>query len=371
MAASAPAIYFDGKTSARHAVTAELDPAALTVRASDGEVRARWPYDELEHLASHDGVFRLGRAGSGDLARLEIRDPAFAAAIDELSSMVDRTGRTERRSRRKVVLWSVAAVVSLVLVGIFGVPAIASRLAPLVPVSIERKLGQAVDQQVRVLFGGKETGKPFECGTLDGEAAGRAALDRLVAKLEAAANLGMPLKVAVARTSDVNAVALPGGYIYILRGLIAKSENVDEVAGVLAHEIGHVAHRDGTRALLQAAGLSFLFGMVLGDFVGGGAVIIAARIILQMSHSREAEAAADLYAVELIAKAGGNPRALGAILNRIAGSRDPNLKILLNHPITRERVALIERVSAASPATAVPLLDAAEWAALKRICADR
>jgi Zn-dependent protease with chaperone function len=370
MAQSAPGTYFDGQTSARHAVTVELDPAALMVRAGDGHVRARWPYQELEHLSSPDGVFRLGLAGNRDLARLEIRDPAFAAAIDELSTRVDRTGQTERRGRRKVVLWSIAAVVSLVLVAIFGVPAIATRLAPLIPFSVERKLGQAVDQQVRAMFGSKEAGKPFECGTLEHEAAGRGALERLVAKLEAAANLGIPLKVAVARAAEVNAIALPGGYIYIFRGLIAKAENVDEVAGVLAHEIGHVAHRDGTRAVLQAAGLSFLFGMVLGDFGGGGAVVIAARTILQLSHSREVERAADLYAVELIAKAGGNPRALGAVLNRIAGSGDPDLKILLNHPITRDRVALIEQMAAASRGAA-PLLDAAEWAALKRICAER
>jgi Zn-dependent protease with chaperone function len=370
MTPSAPATYFDGKTSARQAVTVGLDPAALIIRANDGRVLARWPYQVLEHLASHDGVFRLGLVGSGDLARLEIRDPAVAAAIDELSALVDRTGGVERRGRRKVVFWSIAAVISLVLVGIFGVPAIATRLAPLIPFSVERKLGEAVDPQVRAMFGGREAGKPFECGTLEDEAPGRRALERLAAKLEAAANLGIPLKIAVARSPVVNAIALPGGIIYIFRGLIAKSENVDEVAGVLAHEIGHVAHRDATRAVLQAAGLSFLLGMVLGDFVGGGAVVIATRAILQLSYSRDVERAADLYAVELIAKAGGNPRALGAVLGRIAGSNDPNLRILLNHPVTAERVALIEQLSAAT-AAASPLLDAADWAALKRICGGR
>jgi Zn-dependent protease with chaperone function len=370
MTSSAPATYFDGKTSARQAVAVELDPAALIIRADDGPVLARWPYQVLEHLPSHDGVFRLGLAGSGDLARLEIRDPAVAAAIDELSALVDRTGGVERRGRRKVVFWSIAAVISLVLVGIFGVPAIATRLAPLIPFAVERKLGEAVDPQVRAMFGGREAGKPFECGTLEDEASGRLALERLTAKLEAAANLGIPLKITVARSPVVNAIALPGGIIYIFRGLIAKSENVDEVAGVLAHEIGHVAHRDATRAALQAAGLSFLFGMVLGDFVGGGAVVIATRAILQLSYSRDVERAADLYAVELIAKAGGNPRALGAVLGRIAGSNDPNLRILLNHPVTGERIALIEQMSAATAATR-PLLDAADWAALKRICGGR
>ena len=78
-----------------------------------------------------------------------------------------------------------------------------------------------------------------------------------------------------------NAVALPGGRIYVFEGLIGKSESADEVAGIIAHEIGHVAHRDGMRSLLQSAGLSFMFGMLLGDFVGGSAVVIGARAVLQ------------------------------------------------------------------------------------------
>jgi predicted Zn-dependent protease len=68
-----------------------------------------------------------------------------------------------------------------------------------------------------------------------------------------------------------------------------------------------VAHRDGTRSILQSAGLSFLFGMLLGDFVGGGAVVIGARAVLRSSYSREVEGAADRYGVELMNRAGGDP----------------------------------------------------------------
>ena len=110
-----------------------------------------------------------------------------------------------------------------------------------------------------------------------GERPGRAALDKMVHRLEAAATLPMPLQIAVVRRDEANAIALPGAQLYVFRGLIAKADNADEVAGVIAHEIGHVAHRDGTRSVLQAGGLSLLFGMLLGDFVGGGAVVIAAK----------------------------------------------------------------------------------------------
>ena len=103
----------------------------------------------------------------------------------------------------------------------------------------------------------------------------------------------VPLKVQVVRRPEANAIALPGGYIYVFQGLVDRAKEPDELAGVIAHEIGHVAHRDGTRSVLQGAGLSLLFGMLLGDFVGGGAVVLAARTILQTSYTREVETAAD------------------------------------------------------------------------------
>ena len=142
-------------------------------------------------------------------------------------------------------------------------------------------------------------------------------------RLEAAAALPIPLDTKVVRRSEANAIALPGGHIYVFDGLVEKSESADELAGVIAHEIGHVAHRDGTRSILQSAGLSFLFGMLLGDFVGGGAVVIGARAVLQSSYSRDVEGAADRYGVDLMSRAGGDPRALGVILDAHRGC-DPS-----------------------------------------------
>jgi Zn-dependent protease with chaperone function len=367
MAASGTGIFYDGTSSTRHDVSVELDRVGVLVRAAEGHLLARWRYGELEHLSAPDGMLRLGRLGNPVLARLEIRDLGLAAAIDELAASVDRTGATERRGRTKVVVWSVAAVLSLVLVGIFGVPAIADRLTPYVPNAVERKFGEAVDGQVRAMLDTGKKDQPLECGQAEAEKAGQAALKRLGARLEAAAALTLPLHLAVLRKAQANAFALPGGHVYLFEGLISKAQNVDEVAGVIAHEIGHVVHRDSTRSLIQTAGLSFLFGMVLGDFVGGGAVVVASKTLLQTSYSREVERRADAYAVELVTKLGANPRALGAILVRIDGSNHPGMKLLLDHPDTQDRLKAIET---AAPATGqAALLSPAEWAALKRICA--
>jgi Zn-dependent protease with chaperone function len=368
MTTSGPGTFFDGATSARHAVAVELAPEGLRIRSTDGALLGEWPYDNLESVPSPAGVLRLGRAGSPVLARLEIRDRELADAIDSRSIPVDRSGRSERRMRTKVIVWSLIATASLIGVAVWGVPLIATRLAPLIPYSLELRLGELIEAQARASLDTRHAGAAFECGNTAKEKPGRAAFDKLMNQLETAAGLPIPLHPLVVRQPEANAITLPGGYIYVFQGLIDKAESPDELAGVIAHEIGHAAHRDGTRAVLQAAGLSLLFGILLGDFVGGGAVVIAAKTILQTSYSREVETAADAYGVLLMARINADARALGRFLSRIAGTTHPGPKILLDHPETRDRVAVIEAMSGSAPTR--PPLDQADWAALKTICSS-
>ena len=362
-------IYFDGVSSARNEVALRLADDALEIAAPAGEPIARWPYAEVVAQSSPDHLLRVSRKGGTSLARLEIRDPELMAALDARAGGIDRSGASDRRLRWKVVGWSFAAVVSMSLVGVFGVPAIAARLTPFVPVTAEQRLGATIDRQIRSVLSDSGKGAALECGETAGGRAGHAAFAKLAGRLEAAANVGMPLRIAVVRRSEVNAIALPGGYIYVFRGLIERAETPDELAGVIAHEIGHVVNRDGTRAVLQAAGLSFLFGTLLGDFGGGSAVVFATRTVLQSSYSREAETAADLYGAALVAKVGGEPRALGAILGRIAGKPGGIADFLLDHPEAVKRAAAIATIP--RPHSTQALIDAAEWAALKQICAEK
>ncbi|HEX3937856.1 MAG TPA: M48 family metallopeptidase [Xanthobacteraceae bacterium] len=366
-----PAVYFDGTSSARNAVVVELTGAGLCVLGGGGpdtdRVLDEWAYADLRRMSAPEGMLRLGRRGETLLARLEIRDPALIDAIESRAEALDRGGALERQLRRKVVALSFAAAVSLVVTAAFGLPALANRLIPLVPLGVEHELGAAIDKNIRPSLDSGHLGPAFACGAAPSEAAGRTALDKLVGKLKTAAALPMPLHVEVVRRDEPNAMALPGGHIYVDDGLIAKAETPDQLAGVLAHEIGHVAHRDGTRTVLQTAGLSFLFGMMLGDFVVGGAVVIAARTVLKSSYSRRVEAAADAYSVTLMEKAGGDPRALGVILASIVSDKQHGMKLLLDHPETKDRIAAIDALAVSGATT--PLLDAADWNALKQICA--
>jgi predicted Zn-dependent protease len=250
---------------------------------------------------------------------------------------------------------------------IYGLPRIADRLVTLVPPTLEQRIGLATDAQMRAMLDKGATDRPLACGEADVEKAGLAAFDKLMRQIEQAA--GLPAVTAtVVRRAEVNAVALPGGYVYVFQGLIEAARSPDELAGVIAHEIGHVLHRDGMRAMLQGAGLSFMFGMMLGDFVGGGAVVLAANSILQSAYSRDVESAADRRSVAIMLKLGADARALGRFLARVDSRGDPNsFQILQKHPAGKERAAAIDAI-APPQSHGVQLLEPAEWAALKRIC---
>ena len=92
-------------------------------------------------------------------------------------------------------------------------------------------------------------------------------------------------------------------------------------------------------------GLSLLFGTLLGDFVGGGAVVIAAKSLIQSSYSREVEQAADTYGVRLMGRLGVDATALAAMLRRIDGDRRPGMRIWLDHPQVDERVRNINALA--------------------------
>jgi len=359
--------YFDGATSARHEVSVDLLSETLLIVDARGDELAEWPYADIAHLMAPKHILRLGLYGSPTLARLEVHDPTFAAAIDERAVTVDRSGATDRRARMRVITLSLMAMLSLVAFAVFIIPELAARLTPLLPASVEQRLGEAVNSQVRSMLDTRKLGDQLVCGSQPAEHTGQAALDSVVARLSRVAPLAAPVKVAVIRRPEANAIALPGGHIYVFQGLLAKAENPDELATVIAHEIGHVVRRDGTRSMLQSAGLSLFFGMLLGDFVGGGAVVIAAKTLIQSSHSREVEAAADAFGTHLVAQAGGDAAALGVILTRIERDRKPGTRIWLDHPLVQDRVRAINAI--APPKSGPPLLDAEQWAALKQICA--
>ncbi len=144
----------------------------------------------------------------------------------------------------------------------------------------------------------------------------------------------------IVNASDVNAFALPGGPMYVNRGMIEAAKNEGEMAGVMAHEISHVALRHATaqatkqsswKNQLGTIGL-ILGGAVLGGQTGAQAGMIGAQI-LQTRYSRQYETEADILGARIMANAGYDPRDLANMFQTIAGEgggRGP--EFLSSHP---------------------------------------
>ena len=349
-----PVIYFDGVTNRKHAVTLRFESDHLDIVTNDSGVTA-WRYDDVRMVDGVPGTLRLKCVTGLPLARLNVSDAATQAEIRDRTKSLEIDRGSPQTGR--IVGWSLAAICSIVLIVAFGVPLVAERMVPLVPMSFERRLGGVVDNQVRLIFGGKTCTDPE----------GNAAFAKMVEKLREASRLETPLQTVVLATSIPNAVALPGGKIYLLNGLLQKANDPDEIAGVIAHEMGHVAHRDQVRVMIQNGGTSFLIGLLFGDITGSAAAIFAARSLIDASYSRQAEGNADAFAIETMHALGRSPAPMGELLFRVTGAQGNNsIGILASHPLTEERRELMRREDRA--ATGAEILSATEWRALKNIC---
>lgn len=152
----------------------------------------------------------------------------------------------------------------------------------------------------------------------------------------------------VVNTPEINAFAVPGGHIYLHRGLIEASENLAELAGVVAHEVAHVVERHGIdqwrRAQQAEMGLQILYGVLLGREPGpveGAAVQLGAAGVFA-GYSREAEREADDEAIGYLVDAGIHPIGLVDFFQTLmdTGERDPGRveQFFATHPATQERI---------------------------------
>lgn len=363
--------YTDGIRPVSHDVEVRPVAGGVEITFPANATKLVWRFDET-HLEREDGeakLFRM-RHGSDTGERLTANQAVFEQAFARDMPAFNR-GRDHNDSTRRIAIWSVAAIASLLLVFMVGLPLIARIGAPIIPFSWEVKLGEGVEPQILEMFGQGKA--PKICGLKDGP--GRKALDTLVKRLTAEARLPGALKVDVLDTPVTNAFALPGGRIFLFRPILDKAGGPDEVAGVLAHEIGHVINRDAMRAMIHDGALSLVVGMMLGDVTGGTTVAMLGKMMLGNAYSRENERDADKVSVRLMGQAGADPRAINAFFGRLRDLEGKDGGAISNafrsHPITQERIERVEQLAGDAPRSRfTPSLDAGEWQALKAICAE-
>lgn len=154
----------------------------------------------------------------------------------------------------------------------------------------------------------------------------------------------------VVNASDINAFALPGGPMYVNRGMIEAARNEGEMAGVMAHELSHVALRHGTAQATKAQKYSVLAGILgIGGAIIGGPAGAAAQIGAQsvgvyfLKFSREYETEADILGARIMSNAGYDPRDLANMFRTIESRGGGGGGFFSDHPSSKDRYARINQ----------------------------
>lgn len=171
-------------------------------------------------------------------------------------------------------------------------------------------------------------------------------------------NRDIPYTFYVVNIEEINAFAVPGGFVYINRGLIERTDNLAELAGVVAHEIGHVEARHSAEMIerMQAAQAGVTVASILlgapPQGVAGAAVNIGAQAYFA-NHSREAEIESDAIAVRLLPGAGIDPAGMVTFFKELLEERQRSPSQLeqwfSTHPLTEERIANVRELIRALP----------------------
>jgi predicted Zn-dependent protease len=324
--------YYDGKTSACHAVSLLIGGGKLKVIGEQ--------VNETFDLRRVRRSLRIANTPRW------LYLPGGGACVTQDNDAVDHITRT-RRYDRVLQAWESRPVLAAIAVALVAVstwllvdralPVAADEIAQRIPREAERVLGESTLQGLdRFML------QPSKLA-----AARQEALRAKFAALVQHAGVATPyrLEFRASPALGANAFALPAGVIVMLDGLVKTARRDEEILGVLAHELGHVHHRHTMRRLLESSATALVIAGLTGDIASTTSLAAAApTLLVQTKYSRANEREADAYAVELLQKAQINPRYLATMLARLeTRSRRyrPGLPDFLStHPAPDERKAL-------------------------------
>lgn len=338
--------WYDGRTAVRHQGTARWDGAGhLALRAPTSQIDVA--LGELQFTETR-GASRLYRRVQDDGFRLTLPaalPPGLAAHLPSAGpygAWIDRMGLG-----KAVVAFTLASTAAVAL--FVTAP---DWLGPRIPESWERKIGTAM------------------VGDLGGRMCHTPAGDAAMAKLLAAVDPGKTkVRAGVANIDMVNAIALPGGQVVLFSGIVTQAKSPDELAGVLAHEVGHVRERHVMTALMRQFGLSILLAGTNSNVTSSLAGLAS------MGYSREAEREADEYARARLAQSDISPVPTAGFFERMAkeagepsdDESDAVIGWMASHPAARDRAKAF-RAAADKRKMYRPVLTPQEFAALRQMC---
>ena len=351
--------YFDGQSAEGRTFEAVFAHATLELHDAEGRKVMIWPYDHLRRS--------IGQVAEDRLVFVPVDAPEARIIVDnskledQIRRRIEDLPRGPQSRNWKGRLGLVAAFVAVCGFFIFyGVPNLAALGVHLIPQQTERKIGEVVARAVPYMF----TGEPARyCETREG----RVAIERLLTRLSLGPSSGLDLNVRVVDIPIANAFAAPGGHIVVFSGLLDDANEPDSIAGILAHEVGHVIKRHAIRRWLRERGTTGFVDVLIGGVPGASVLTGVADVALGSSYSRADEAEADVIGIDLLVKANISTKGLADFFDSIRRQGDgfAGAWWLSSHPPTEERENRARAVVVPNP---TPALDVADWQALRAIC---
>jgi predicted Zn-dependent protease len=356
--------YLDGRTAVRQRVVIHLMPDGLQVTPESGTA-FRWPYAEIHQTQGfYAGEHVRLERGEEIPEVLVVADTTFLSALQQMTPQWRRHFHdpARRTLRRKLtVLAAVAVVGGTTALYLWGIPALVTLIVSHIPVSWEEHLGEAVVADLA----------PPERRCTDPTRT-RALNEILTTVTSAVPSPPYTFRVIVVNDETVNALAVPGGYIVLFRGLLEQTRTAEELAGVLAHEVQHILRRHATHALLQDASTGLLVTFLTGDVSGTVAYgLEGARMLSLLQYSRRNEEEADIEGMRLLLAAGIDPAGMIAFFERLSkegGDAPAFLKYVSTHPSTGERIETLKSLAARAPRGSGKLLPAYDWRDISKVC---
>ena len=355
--------YYDGRSLAPQPVSIAVEPTGLTLHIASGSTQF-WAYSELKQTQ--------GRY-SGEEVRLE-RGTGISETVvipnANILLAIHRLGREEARhfhhpgTRRKRVYWTIAAALAAlpIIYGIFtwGVPSLAGPITAAIPIAWETQLGRFVQQEF--------TNNENVCENTELADTLNSIMATLITPIK---DRPYQFQITVVDSPLVNAMAAPGGYLIVFRGLLQDTDTPEELAGVLAHEIQHVMLRHGMRLIVQHLSMAVIIAALSGDASGMLSYgLQAAQTLQTLSYSREAENQADERGLALLQQAGINPEGMMSFFEKLSHKHEDTspFRYFSTHPPTTERRNHLEELASAHSIQYQEFSFEQDWETLRDLC---
>lgn len=355
--------YYDGQSVVPQFVTITITDTGLILHFAD-HTTTTWKYHELRQTQGrYSGEEVRFERGTGIGETLVIPSSKILLAIHEHGGPHAHHFH-HPRTRLTRVCWTVlAALASIPIVyGIFtwGIPSLARPITAGIPLSWEIQLGQFVQQKV--------TAENPVCNNPKLIHAVESILTALTSSIDP---IPYQFQVTVVDSPVVNAMAAPGGYVVVFRGLLQDTASPEELAGVLAHEIQHVLLRHTMHLIVRHVSMAFVIAALSGDASGMVAYALQAAQTLQtLSYSRDAEDQADEQGFHLLQQAKIDPKGMITFFTKLGEERPANevFRYLSTHPATQERLAHLTSLLPPDSRTYQTFPFQSEWSDINTSC---